>query len=211
VHLEADAVPERVEVPVLDDLARLLVQHRLVSLALERLAGDRVEIRPVGAGAHSLERAVERLLDEAVVFAEFGRNLADAERSRHVGEARGLGVLRPEVDHDRLARLDLARAHVVPDRRLRAVRDDELVERAAVSEKRVLDRELHALGRQLLAIDDERAVRLIGAAEEVAGGVHSGFRGALGSANPGELGLVLRAPSLVEELPVGRQLDAVVA
>src|SRR5438128_2075195 len=125
VDLEADAVPERVEVAVLDDLSGLLVQQRLVAFAMERLARDREHLGASRTGLDRGERRVERLLAEPVVPAQLVGHLADAERTRHIGEARGLSVLGPEVNHDRLPGLNLAGAHIVPDRRLRAVRDDE--------------------------------------------------------------------------------------
>src|SRR5204863_9444128 len=131
------------------------------------------------------ERAVERFLREAVVLAQLVRNVADAIRARHVRVARSLGVLRPEVDDDRLARADLAGAHVMADRALRAVRDDELLRRTAVLGEGVLDRELHALGGQRLAVDGERAVRLLRPTEEVARRVHARLGRALRAADSG--------------------------
>src|SRR5262245_55261934 len=92
VNVEADAGAERVEVPALDDFPGLLVQHRLVTGAVEGLARDGEDFRSRRAGAHRLERAVERLLDEPLVVDELLRRLADAVRARHVREAGGLGV-----------------------------------------------------------------------------------------------------------------------
>ena len=55
----------------------------------------------------------------------------------------------------------------------------------------------------------QRAVRLLGSAEEVARGVHARLGGALRAADAGELALVLDAAAAVEELALRSQLDAV--
>ena len=73
------------------------------------------------------ERAVERLLAEAVPLVELVARLAEDERARHVGVDAGLVVVREEVDHHRLVAQNLAEPGLVADRRLRAMRDDQLV------------------------------------------------------------------------------------
>ena len=132
---------------------------------------------------------------------ELAGRLAEHERARHVGVAPGFAVARPDVDHDRLARPDLAGAAVVPDRGLRAVRDDEVVARAAVVDERLRDRRLQALR------GERRAVRLP-VAEEVGRDAHPRLGSPLCAAHSGELALVLDAPPLRKELPVGLELDA---
>src|SRR2546426_8951874 len=96
VDLEADPVPERVEVAVLDDLSGLLVQQRLVAFAMERLARDCEHLGAFRSGLDRGERRVERLLAQPVVPAQLVGHVADAERTRHVREARGLSGLGPE-------------------------------------------------------------------------------------------------------------------
>ena len=59
--------------------------------------------RPSAPSLISDDRAVERLLAEPVPLAHVVGHLADDERPRHVAEAEGLVVARPDVDHDRHA------------------------------------------------------------------------------------------------------------
>ncbi len=106
---------------------RLRELRRLAGL-VEELADEPEDLGPRNAGADRFQRPVERLLAERVVADDVRGRLTDDVRPRHVRVALRLDVARPEVDHDRLARGDLPGSHVVADGRLRAVRDDELVE-----------------------------------------------------------------------------------
>ena len=94
---------------------------------------------------------------------------------------------------------------------LRAVRDDRVVGGDAVLAEDALDRCLHPLARQGLAVDAEDAVRLLGAAEQRPRLVHRRLAGALGAADAGQLGLVLPAAAGDEERPVPPDLDAALA
>src|SRR5918998_920329 len=70
---EPDAVPERVVVALVELRARRFAALRRVAGALERLAGDRVDLLAVGARAHLGERAVERLARQLPVLAQLVR------------------------------------------------------------------------------------------------------------------------------------------
>ena len=126
--------------------------------------------------------------------------LADDVRPRHVGVALRLDVARPEVDHDRLARRDLSRPHVVPHRGLRAVRDDELVEGHAVPGEDLGYRRLDPLARERLAVHLQPRAVLGGAPQQIARRVHPALCRALRPPHPGELGLALHAPPVVKEV-----------
>ena len=150
MHLETDAVTEPVEEAVLQDRARGFRAAGGIAGCLEVVA-DGVVHRDAGdAGPDHRRREVERLLREAVELPQILRRLPYDERARHVGEARRLTVARPEIDDDRLSPRDRTRAHVVPDRRLRAAGDDELVGSRAVAKKCSFDVLLDELDRQRL-------------------------------------------------------------
>src|SRR5262249_22089354 len=103
VHLEADAVPERVEEAVLEHLAGRLRELRRVTVGLEQLAGLAMEVGAADAGPNARDRPVERLTAEPVVLDELRGRLADDVGARQVREAGGLAVAREEVDQHRLA------------------------------------------------------------------------------------------------------------
>src|SRR5207247_2043032 len=81
---------------------------RVVGQVLRAVRCDEAEVlepedvAALDAGADRLERPVERLLAETVELEHLVRGLTHDVGPRHVGVARGFGVLRPEVDHDRL-------------------------------------------------------------------------------------------------------------
>ncbi len=106
-------------------------------------------------GANGGENELVRLDRQPVPFRDLVRNLADDERPAHVGEARRLGVSRPEVDHDRLAGAELPVTQVMPDRRLRSVRDDELVGGGSVGHELGGDRLLDELDGQRVPVELE--------------------------------------------------------
>ena len=132
VDVETDAVAERVVEAFEEHLARLLRQLRRVAGVLENVAGDAVNGLALDAGPDRLERAVERLAGEPVPLARLVGRLADDERARHVGVAARLLVEREEVGDHGLAGEDRAGALLVADRGLRAVADDDRVDRGAV-------------------------------------------------------------------------------
>ena len=201
---------EAVEEPVLQHLARLLVQLRLVTGALEDVADELVEGAAVRAGLHFGGRAVECFLHEPVPLLHFAGRLTDDVRARHVGVAAGLLVLREQVENDGLVSVDLARAHVVADGGLRPMGDDHAARFDIVVGEDVLDRALEPLARQRLAVDLEPAV-LARAAQELARGVEPGLARLLCAADPGQLGLALGTPPPVEHLPVDGELELVAA
>jgi hypothetical protein len=71
------------------------------------------------------------------------------------------------------------------------------------------DRVLDPFRRQRLAVERERPVRPFGPAQEVAGRIHPRLGGALGAADPIDLGAVLDPAALDEKLALRRELDAV--
>ena len=73
------------------------------------------------------------------------------------------------------------------------------------------DRDLDALYRQRLAVQHEAAVPRLGGAEHVRDHVHPRLGRLLRAPDARDLGLVLGAAALVEELLVGAQLDSVLA
>jgi SAM-dependent methyltransferase len=161
VHLESDAVAEAVEEAVLEDLARLLVERRLVARVAEDAAHELEERPAVDARLDGGGRAVERFLDETVPLPDFLARFADDVRARHVGVAARALVLRIEIEDDRLAGTDLPAARVVTDRRLRAVRDDHVAALDVEVGEHVLDHALEALRCERFAVELEpAAVRL---------------------------------------------------
>ena len=95
----------------------------------------------------------------------------------------------------------------MPDRGLRAVRDDELFAEEVQLRERLLDRVLDSFASESFAIQYERAVLLLRATEELARGVHAGLGPALGAADPLELRVGLDSTPLDERLAVGSDLD----
>ncbi len=93
------------------------------------------------------------------------------------------------------------------DRRLAAVRDDELVRGRPVVAERPLDGLLDPLARELLPVEHELARGAIGRAQELETRAQAGLGGTAGPANPLELGLVLDAAAPGELRLVDRQLD----
>ena len=104
MHLETDPVPERVVEALLEHLTGLLGELGRYPGLLVGLAGDAMNLTSGHAGAHRLPRAGERLERQLVVAPQLPGNLADHERSRHVGVTGRRRVARPEVDDDGLTR-----------------------------------------------------------------------------------------------------------
>ena len=136
VHLQPDAVAGRVEEPVLQHLALLLVQLRLVAMLVEEVADEAMDVAASHARLDGRHGEVERLLREPVVLAELVGRRADRERACEIGEARRLAVARKQVEQHDVVRADRAGAAVVPGRGLRAVRDHELLGGGAVLAER---------------------------------------------------------------------------
>ena len=124
-------------------------------------------------------------------------------------EAGRFVVARPEIDHDRLAGQDRSVTHVVADRRLRAVRDDELVGGGSVLDERLWRSRPYALGRERRAVHDRARRRrsCVAPRRRSRACGHPRLGGGLSPANPGQLGGILHPPAVVEEVPLGRQLD----
>ena len=133
VHLEPDPVPERVVEAVLEHLALALRQLRRVAVLGDELGGQPVELAAVDAGAHVGDGQLERLPAERVPLADLAGHLPHDERPRQVRVARRLEVDGEQVEDEDVVRADRARAHVVADRRLRAVGDDHLLGQRAVA------------------------------------------------------------------------------
>ena len=96
-------------------------------------------------------------LHEHLVVDELLRRLADDEGARHVGEAAGLAVARPDVDDDRLTLGDPPVTPFVADRALRAVRDDGLVGDHVVLGEDLADPTLEPLGGERPALERQPA------------------------------------------------------
>src|SRR5215510_1887318 len=111
VHLEPDAVAERVVEAVLEHLAGLLREKGREAALLEDRGRDPVQLLARDPGFHGGDRAVECLLAELVVLEQLFRGLSDDERARHVRVAAGLAVAWEQIEADRLVRGDRARAH----------------------------------------------------------------------------------------------------
>ena len=164
-------------------------------------------ISPPSRPAAPRRRELERLPAERVPLADLVPDVADDERPRDVRVAGRLEVDREEVEKDDVVRADRPRAHVVPDRGLRAVRDDHLLGERAVREERRLDALLQELARERLAVEVEAAVRALRAGEELARGRDACLGGLLCSPDPRELVAGLPAPAVVEEPLVDGELD----
>src|SRR5204862_6806126 len=63
------------------------------------------------------------------------------------------------------------------------------------------------LAGERLAVQEQPAVPLLGAAKQLTRGVHARLRAALGATDPFELRLALDPAALHDGLPVGRDLD----
>ena len=154
------------------------------------------------------DHALVHLLAQPVVVRELVGDRADDERARHVGvEGRG-DVARPDVDRDRLAPADRARAHVVSDARLGAVGDDEVVRDGAVLEERDGDGALQALRGERLAVQVQDPVDRLGAPEQLRGGACAGLGRALGPPDALHLRRGLRPAPLGEEPAIDVEPDA---
>ena len=95
------------------------------------------------------------------------------------------------------------------DGALRARRDDVLVGGRVVGGEGDVHVRLHALDRELLAVEKQLVTPDLCPAEELAAHVHRRLGGALRAAQPRDLRLGLRASAVVEELLVDVELDAV--
>src|SRR5829696_4222108 len=114
MQVEAHAVPERMEETLLEHLARSLVELGWVTMLLEELADDTMDLRAADAGLDRLERAAERLPAEPLVLDQLLGRFADAKRPGHVGPAPRIRIAREQVDDDRLALRDRPVAGLVP-------------------------------------------------------------------------------------------------
>src|SRR5438067_7819355 len=199
---DLDAVAEAVEEAVLHHLPGRLRQLGWIAVRGEELARDLEERAPVDARLDGCDDAVERLLAQHVPLAQLIGDLADDVGARHVGVDAGLAVLREEIEGDRLARQDRAVAAFVTDRRLRTVRDDELVGVRTMLAEDALDLGLDALRRERLAAELERPVHAR-AAEQLARDVERGLARTLPPAEAGKLGRGLPAAPVGEEVAVG--------
>ena len=169
------------------------------------------ELRAGHAGLDRLDRAVERLLARAGATrrsprrARRRRTSASCPRSRPISLSRG----KRSITIGSPARI-WPEPMSWPTRALRAVRDDELVAVAPCSMKACLDRDLHALARQRLAVQHEPAVRRLGARGAGRAPRPSRPRPPAARAGcPASSASFFDAAAVVEELPVGAQLDAV--
>ena len=118
-----------------------------------------------------------------------------------------LDVTREEVAHEHVVVCDTARAAVVPTRRLRAVRDDEVVAAAAKRVELSRCRNLEALARERLSVGDSPRVGGLRAAQQLPHGRHARFGSALRLPDPVELGRALHPPAVVEETLVDVERD----
>src|SRR4051794_7064946 len=209
VYLEPHSMAERVVEAVLEHLAGLLGEQRRVAVLLEHPARDLEELAPRDTRLDGGDRLLKRLAAEPVVLAQLLRRLANDEDPSHVGEAGRFAVAGEEVEADGLVRRDRAGAHVVADRGLGAVRDDELVRERAVRGEGLLNRRLQQLARERLSVDGESAVLPLGRAKHFARGGHSRLGGPLGATDAGELRLVLDPAAGAEAFAVGSDLDPV--
>ena len=164
---------------------------------------------PFTPGLTAATARLERLLGEPVELAELVGGGADREGTREVGETGGFAVPREEVEQDDVLRSDRARAAVVTGRRLRAVRDHELLGGRTMLAEHPLDLELDPLAGERLAVEDEHAVAAVGAAQHVDARLLAGLHGATGAPDPLELEARLDATALVEVGLVCLELDPV--
>ena len=135
--------------------------------------------------------------------------LADAERPRHVREARALEVLGEEIAEDGVVVVDAAVAGLVPVGRLDAVRDDHVVAAAAELCERRRSGSAEQLAGERLAVDDPATRRRLRAREQRGDRRHAGLGRLLRDADPRELEVGLAPPPVVEEPLIDDELDAV--
>ena len=145
---------------------------------------------------------------EPVVLRELVGRRAERERPREVG------VAADSRSRGKRSKRTTSSEAIGPEppswpRRLRAVRDDELLRGRPVLAEGALDLELDPLAGERLAGERERPVRARGAAQQLDADGDSRLDGATGSSDPRQLVLVLDAAALVEEALVGGQLDSV--
>src|SRR5581483_5854602 len=207
VHLEPDAVAERMEEAVLEHLSRRLRPLRRVTVLLEELAGDVEERAAVHARLRGRDDTVERLLAERVPLAQVRMYVADDVGAGHIGVHAALAVARGEVERHGLARQDRAVPSLVAYRRLRAVRDDELVGVGAVLAEDALELDLDPLGRERRTLEHEGPVHGR-AAQQLAADVERRLGGALRTSEAGDLGGRLAPAALGEVIAVGLDLHA---
>ena len=86
MHLEPDAVAEAVEEALLEHLARLLRELRLVPVLLEELADGAVRLGARDAGPDGRVRDVECLAPRLVIANELFRRLAENKNVRVMSE-----------------------------------------------------------------------------------------------------------------------------
>ena len=154
------------------------------------------------ARAHGRDRGRHRLEHELVPAHDLAVGLAGHERARDVGEAGGRAILRPEVDDHGLARRDRPAPRPVAAGRGRPVGDGVLAER----DLRPFDRVAHQRGERF-AGQVEHAVAHRGGAQRVGGRGQARLGGARRAPDPGQLGLGLAAPAVLEQRPLDVQLD----
>ena len=97
----------------------------------------------------------------------------------------------------------------MPDRRLRPVRDDHLAALDLVIREDVFDHALQTLAGQRPAVDLEAGAVRLRAPQQLARRVERRLARFLRVANPAQLGLVLRAAAVVEEVALDDELDPV--
>ena len=187
VHLEPDAVAERVEEAVDEHLALVLVQLRRVAVLVEEVADRRWMSLPLTPGVTA---ATAR---SSASFASRWHSASSSDGSpsenvRVMSEKQADSRSRGKRSKTTTSSEAIAPgAAVVADRRLRAVRDDELVAAAAVVGERALDLELEPLAGERLAAEREHAVRALGRPQQLDADRDAGLDGAAGTADPLEL------------------------
>ena len=160
-------------------------------------------------GLDHRDRELERLDRLRVPVAQRRIGLADAERPRHVGEARALEVLREEVAEDGVVVVDAPLAGVVPVGGLDAVRNDHVVAAAAELGERRRGGGAEELAGERLAVDDAATLARLRARQQPGNRCHPGLGRLLRDADPRELEVGLAPSPVVEEPLVDDELDAV--
>ena len=185
-----------------------LRQARRIPEPVVEVADCAVELDAVDAGANEPAGELERLERVLVPGPDLRVGRADRERPGHVGEARALDVVREEVADEVVVVRDAAGARVVPVRRLRAVRDDQVVAAAAVLGEDVHGGRPQELAGERLAVHDPTPVGRLRPREEIGDRRHARLAGTGRAPDPVELGLGLPAPAVVEEALVRDELDS---
>jgi quercetin dioxygenase-like cupin family protein len=142
-----------------------------------------------------------------VVGAQLLVDLADNKRARHVGEAAGRLVARPQVDGDRLADADRAGAHVVTHAGLKAVGDDEVICSDRMGGERRAGGGHESLAGHRLAVEYHRVAVLVGGRQQLGDGVDRRLGPALSAVNAGDLRRRLHPALSGEGLVVDVQFD----